>query len=53
MLNYANKALVDELRDELQNKASVEQINVIASENASIMKDVNNFATTKEVSSRF
>ena len=53
LLNYATKQSLDEIRTDIEGKASIEQINIMSNENATIKKDVGKFATSNEMRSRF
>lgn len=46
LLNYATKVSLDEIRDDIDGKASIEMLNIMQNENDSIKKDVNKFATS-------
>lgn len=50
--NYANVQEVQALRDDLNDKASKEDIAVMASRNEEIQKNVSKFATVQEVRGR-
>lgn len=45
MTIYATKQRVEELENDLRDKASIEQLNIMSTENESIKKNVNKFAS--------
>jgi hypothetical protein len=46
LLNYATKDSLNDIRNDIDGKASIEMLNVMQNENDSIKQDVNKFATS-------